>query len=181
MNILNDINLQLHASSIVSNPYTFLITGDTTFDATGTSGGTGSTDITITIGSHIMNLTGGKRLSYYGYSDGALKENNKPISFGKCSPSIYKGATITSVILAPMGIVDLINTPTFAFMMTFSQHIAVNKIIINNTVFDASTIMHQDGDGNCSYGFKFDANDDKAWLLTYFVNNSGKQITITLE
>lgn len=176
---LNDINLQLHASSTVSNPYTFNITKDIGFSATCASE---STNITVTVSNYNMSLPGNVRLNHYGFSDKALKINNRPVSFGKCSPSIYKGATITSVMLSFREIDDIIDgriPPVFS--MTFSQHVSINKIIINNTIFDASALHNGDTDTGCSYAYKIPENDSNVWLINYFRDNYGKQITITLE
>ena len=176
---LNVINLQLHASSTVSNPYTFNITKDISFNATCTSE---STNITVTVSNYNFSMPGNVRMNHYGYSDKAFTINNRPVSFGKCSPSIYKGATITSVMLffrEKDNRIDSSIPPSFS--ITFSQHVSINKIIINNTIFDTTNITHYDRDSICSYGYKINANDANAWLINYFHDNYGKQITITLE
>lgn len=163
----------------MSNPYSFNITENISFNATCTSK---STNITITVGAFCFSMPGNLRINNYGYSDNELIYNG-PRSFGKCSPSIYKGATITGVMVFFREINNIIDDHIIPprFSIIFSQHVSISKIIINNTIFDATNIKHTDSNSGCSYDYKINANDDNAWLVKYFHDNYENQITITLE
>ena len=169
---LNDINLQLHASNTVSNPYTFNITKDIAFNATCTSE---STDITVTVGNYYMPLTHGTMAVYYGYNNGAVVIE----SFGTCSPSTYKGVEIGSITIHFFEDEGGGYIRQIFLGIVFSKHVDISKVIIDNTIFNTTASTHTDDSNQvCSYQFNLE-NDEK--FVDYFVNNVGKQITITLE
>lgn len=82
---LNNINLQLHASSEVSNPYSFNITKDIGFNSK-----------TLEPESEIYTLTVGNIFSaIYGYISDKILGNGNFV--GDLSPKTYKGYTITRI------------------------------------------------------------------------------------
>ena len=85
-NQFKDIQLQLHATNSVSNPYTFSIQGNKSFS--------GSCELDKTLykmNTHILSVSGaGGGIMHIGYS---INNSNTSIS-----PNVLKGATIQSFI-----------------------------------------------------------------------------------
>lgn len=177
---LNNINLQLHASSEVSNPYSFNITKDIGFSATCTSENT----ITITIGHDTRDdATSGISTTHYFYGYNSNTNNETPI-FGACSPSTYHGIKISSIYTQITVTQNIQGQSTASiFYMSFAEHVDINNIIINNITYNNISEYHgDDGLLGCVYVFEIDLNASNSNELTdYFINNVGKQITITFE
>ena len=162
------------ANTTVSNPYTFSITEDISFNATCASE---STDITITVGNYYRQLSHGTIAVYYGYDNNVIA----PISFGTCSPSTYKGIEIGSITIhffEDEGGGYIRHGQVFLGIV-FSKHVDISKVIIDNTIFNTTASMHTD-DSNQVCSYQFNLEDDEKFV-DYFINNDGKQITITLE
>ena len=164
-------------SKHVSNPYTFSITEDISFNATCTSE---STNITVTVGHIFTPGPSDIWRIFYGYNNGALTLNNDPALFGKCSPSTYKGVGITGIILFYIDRQFSTGIQNVSFSISFAKHVNINKITINNTIFNATTATHNDNDSGCSYHYD-NLTVNNGDLINYFQDNDGKQITITLE
>ena len=156
--------------STVSNPYTFNITKDIGFGAVCTSE---STDITITVNGYDRPLNAGTMAVFYGYNNNAIA----PVSFGTCSPSTYKGIEIGSIAIRYFDDGSFISQ--LFLMVVFRKHVDINKVIIDNTIFNTTTDSHSENDNQVCF-YQFDLGDDKNFI-NYFVNNYDKQITITLE
>lgn len=159
------------ANTTVSNPYNFNINNNTRFNATCTSE---STNITVTVG-HIFAPGPSLQRIFYGYNNGALTLS----LFGKCSPSTYKGVNITGIILFYIRHFST-GIQNVSFNIYFAKHVNINKITINNTIFNATTATHNDNDSGCSYHYN-NLTINNGDLIKYFEDNDGKQITITLE
>ena len=135
---LNDINLQLHASSTVSNPYTFNITKDIGFSATCMPENT----ITVTVGtskSTSSSESENDTTSYfYGYSSNI---NTWSPVFGECSPSTYHGIKISSIFIQQT-VQYTVQGPNVInmFYMSFDKHINKNVIIKTYHNFQFSTL-----------------------------------------
>lgn len=172
---LNDINLQLHASSTVSNPYTFNITKDIGFSATCMPENT----ITVTVGtskSTSSSESENDTTSYlYGYSSNI--NTGSPV-FGECSPSTYHGIKISSIFIQQT-VQYTVQGPNVInmFYMSFDKHININSITINNSTYSFGDNHYDEATTGCIY-IMLDGLDD---IEEYFVNNVNKQITITLE
>lgn len=177
---LNDINLQLHASSTVSNPYSFNITKDMVFGATCLAENT----ITITVGedsNKTTNPDGNTATHYfYGYSSNVI--TGEPTQ-GSCYPSIYHGIKILNIYIQ-VTIVDTLQGPNVVSMlqMGFADHVKINNITIDNSTYSTSNMYHFD---ESEFGCVYMVSDQDIVgfdsLIDYFINNVGKQITITLE
>ena len=170
-NQFKDIQLQLHATK-VTNPYTFNITKDISFSAKCASE---STDITITVGNYYRQLSHGTIAVYYGYDNNVIA----PISFGTCSPSTYKGIEIGSITIHFYEDEGGGYIRQVFLGIVFSKHVDISKVIIDNTIFNTTASMHTD-DSNQVCSYQFNLEDDEKFV-DYFINNDGKQITITLE
>lgn len=170
---LNNINLQLHASSTVSNPYTFNITKDIAFNATCMPENT----ITVTVG-EATNKVQTNTMYYYGYNNNV---NIGPL-FGQCSPSTYHGIKI-STICTKTAVSDTVQGPNVSAQLLFigfTEHVDINRIIINESTYSGIDEYHSDDDPlGCLY--VLDIQYDNPEVQDYFEDNVGKQITITLE
>ena len=164
-------------TTTISNPYTFSITKDISFNAICTSE---STNITVTVGHIFAPGPSDIWRIFYGYNNGALTLNNDPALFGKCSPSTYKGVNITGIILFYIDRQFSTGIQNVSFGISFAKHVNINKITINNTIFNATTATHNDNDSGCSYHYD-NLTINNGDLINYFQDNDGKQITITLE
>lgn len=172
---LNDINLQLHASSTVSNPYSFNITKDMVFGATCLAENT----ITITVGYTTKKDINNNKIADYFYGYNSININNLPI-FGTCSPSTYHGVKIDGIYIQ-YAIEDTLqgpNTNAVILYITFSKHVDINSIIIDNRTYNITEYPFDVGTLGCMYILDIQSIDD---IQNYFINNVGKQITITLE
>ena len=172
---LNDINLQLHASSTVSNPCTFNITKDIGFNATCTSENT----ITVTVGTSKSTSSSESENDttnyFYGYSSNI--NTGDPV-FGECSPSTYHGIKISSLFIQQT-VQYTLQGPNVInmFYMSFDKHININSITINNSTYSFGDDHYDEATIGCIY-IMLDGLDD---IEEYFVNNVNKQIAITLE
>lgn len=172
---LNDINLQLHASSTVSNPYTFNITKDIAFNATCMPENT----ITVTVGTSKSTSSSEGENDTTSYFYGYLSNINtgSPV-FGECSPSTYHGIKIFSIFIQKT-VQYTIQGPNVIsmFYMSFDKHININSITINNSTYSFGDNHYDEATTGCIY-IMLDGLDD---IEEYFTNNVNKQITITLE
>lgn len=166
-------------TTTVSNPYNFNINNNTRFDATCTSE---STNITVTVGHIFAPGPSDIWRIFYGYNNGALTLSliGDSSLFGKCSPSTYKGVNITGIILFYIDRQFSTGIQNISFSICFAKHVNINKITINNTIFNATTATHNDNDSGCSYRYD-NLTVNNGDLINYFQDNDGKQITITLE
>ena len=169
---LNDINLQLHASSEVSNPYSFNITKDIGFSAACMAENT----ITVTVGSYI-----GEIVEYFGYISNSLSSKNDMPSIGKCDLPTYNGIEILAVILQVVK--PNYNDAVAAIGIWFAKHVDINKnIIINDISCDINNMNHNHNvETYCIYMCSDEDDIPFDILHDQFVDNVGKQITITLE
>lgn len=157
-------------STSVSNPYTFNITKDMGFSAICESE---SADITITVGGYDRPLTAGTMAVFYGYNAGAIA----PVSFGTCSPATYKGTEIGSIAIRYFDDGSFVSR--LFLVITFRKHVDIDKVIIDNTIFNTTASSHSENDNQvCFYQFDLE-NDEK--FIDYFTSNYAKQITVTLE
>lgn len=163
-------------STSVSNPYIFNVTKDIVFSATCLTENT----ITITVGESSQKSTnseGTKSTSYfYGYNSSIY---NGPV-FGKCSPSTYRGIKISSIYVQTL-VDETLQGPNVSasiLFIQFADHVAINKIIIDDITCDIGD-FHGDDNFGCNYAL--DIQYDFPELQDHFTDNVGKQITITLE
>lgn len=163
-------------STSVSNPYTFNITKDRVFSATCLSENT----ITIIVGESSRKSTsteGNKSTSYfYGYNSNIY---SGPV-FGKCSPSTYRGIKISGIYVQTV-VEETLQGPnvvTSVLLIQFAEHVAINRIIIGDITYG---IGEYHGDDNFGCNYALDVQYDSPELQYYFIDNVGKQITMTLE
>ena len=169
---LNDINLQLHASSTVSNPYSFNITKDVGFNATCMAENT----VTVTVG-EATKVQAETKYYYYGYNNNV---NSGPV-FGQCSPSTYHGIKISNIYTQTV-VNDTLQGPNVSaqiLFIGFTEHVDINRIIINESTYTIGEYHGDDDSFGCQY--VLDIQDDNPEVQDYFTDNVGKQITITLE
>lgn len=157
-------------SSSVSNPYTFNITKDIGFGAECTSE---STDILVTVGGYNRPLSAGTMAVFYGYNNNAIA----PVLFGTCSPSTYKGIEIGSIAIRYFDDGSFISE--LFLMIVFRKHVDVDKVIIDNTIFNTTASSHSENANQVCF-YQFDLGNDEKYI-DYFTSNYGKQIAITLE
>lgn len=171
-NGLNNINLQLHASSEVSNPYSFNILKDYRFSAKCAS----KNAITVTIGeaTHKDGMDDKTTYHYYGYGP----------EFGKCSPSTYRGIEISSIYIQAT-VSDTAQGPNenIIFCINFAKHVNINSINAEGVICSINKNNHVDYDFfGCMYTIRRDDNvNDFSYLLNLFTNNVDKQITIDFK
>lgn len=157
-------------SSSISNPYTFNITKDIGFGAVCASE---STDITIKVDGYDTPLSAGTMAVFYGYNNEAIA----PVSFGACSPSTYKGIEIGSIAIRYFDDGSFISQ--LFLMIVFRKHVDIDKVIIDNTIFNTTASSHSENDKQVCF-YQFDLKNDEKFI-NYFTSNFNKQITITLE
>ena len=164
---LNNINLQLHASSEVSNPYSFNITKDIGFSAKCAS----KNAITVTIGEATQKDGMDDKTTYYFYGYGA--------AIGKCSPSTYRGIKISSIYIqvTVSDTVQGLNSNSI-FCISFAEHVNINSINVEGVIYSINNNHIDDDILGCFYTISKDDVSDFSYLLNLFTNNVGKQITI---
>lgn len=140
--------------------------------------------ITITVGEASNKATNpdANNVTHYWYGYSSNVNTGEPTQ-GSCYPSTYHGIKILSIYIQ-VTVVDTLQGPNVAsmFWMSFANHVKINNITIDNSTYSSSNDTHFD---EASFGCVYMIGEQDIvgfdGLKDYFMNNVGKQITITLE